>query len=146
MQYVFKSEPGVRYRFPHHITDLIVDRSETKCTEVFMVLMEPGAGNPLHRHVDTEQIFYILEGAGILTIGQERQQFPLVPGDVVRIPPCVWHSAEASGVRLKYFCVDGFPGPLPENETTWDDHIKVVCATQGWDFNGVRAAAAPRPN
>jgi len=141
MQYVFKSEPGVRYRFPQHVTDLIVDRSESKCSEVFMVFMEPGKGTPLHRHEDTEQVFFVLEGAGILTIGQERQHFPLVPGDVVRIPPSVWHATQATDTsRLKYFSVDSFPGALPANETTWDDHIKVVCVERGWDYSRVREA------
>jgi quercetin dioxygenase-like cupin family protein len=145
MKYVFKTEPGIRYRFPNHITDLVVDRTDARCSEVFVTIMQQDAGNPLHRHPEAEQIFYVIEGAGMLMIGLEREEYPIVQGDVVRIPPDTWHSVRAHGSPIiKYLCVDCFPGELPANERTWDDHIKVVCDREGWDISAVRKEP-PKP-
>ena len=85
MQYVFSTAKTQRYRFPTHINDLVMDRSEAKHSEVFVVVVEPGKAAPLHKHDDTEQIFYVMEGEGTLTIGKEGDHFPVRVGDVVRI-------------------------------------------------------------
>ncbi len=74
------------------MNDLVLDRTEAATTEVFIVVLEPGEAPPLHQHDDTEQIFYIMEGSGTLTIGDPAQQFDVKPGDVVRIPPHTLHS------------------------------------------------------
>ena len=138
-----KTAPGIRYRFPNHIIDLVVDRTEARCSEVFVTVMKQDAGNPLHQHAEAEQIFYVMEGAGVLSIGLEWEEHPIVQGDVVRIPPDTWHSVRAHGSPIiKYLCVDCFVGEIPANERTWDDHIKVVCAREGWDINAVRKEPA----
>ena len=45
--------------------------------------MEPGAVNPPHRHVASEQIWVALEGNGIRLLDHERTE-PFSAGDVVR--------------------------------------------------------------
>src|SRR5690606_40091751 len=59
---------------------------------------------------DTEQIFYVLEGHGTLTIGKDdQQQHDVQPGDVVRIPVSTWHSIQANaGQTLRYLAIDCF--------------------------------------
>jgi len=139
MKYVFNTESGIRYRFPNHSTDLIVDRSEAACSEVFIVMMAEGSANHFHRHPETEQVFHILEGAGILTIGEERSEIPIKERDVVRIPPGTLHSVRATDARgIRYLCVDCFIGGVPAERPTWDAHIKAVCAAEGWDFARTR--------
>ena len=71
-QYVF-NEP-LRYRFPTHVNDLVMDRVEAETSEVFIVVLEPGEAPPLHVHDDTEQIFYIMEGRGLLQIGDSPER------------------------------------------------------------------------
>ena len=61
-----------------------------------------------------------------------------VSGNVVRIPPSTWHKIEAVGGPMCYLAVDCFLGGRPAAEPTWDDHVKAVCAREGWDFNAVR--------
>jgi mannose-6-phosphate isomerase-like protein (cupin superfamily) len=140
MQYVFNTSKPKRYEFPTHINDLVMDRAQAKCSEVFVVVIRPNSAPPLHKHDDTEQVFYVIEGAGRLTIGQDRKLFPVKAGDVVRIPVSTWHSIQASGdADLKYLCVDCFGADRPEEEPTWDDHVKVLCGQQGWDYDGVIA-------
>ena len=64
MNYVFSTTDTIVYRFPTHVNELVLDRSESTVTEVFITVLEPGEAPPLHKHPDTEQIFYILQGGG----------------------------------------------------------------------------------
>jgi len=68
MRYVFSTTDTIHYRFPTHVNDLVLDRSEATVTEVFIVVLEPGEAPPLHKHPDTEQIFYMLEGEATIEI------------------------------------------------------------------------------
>jgi len=135
-QFVFSTEKLKRYTFPTHINDLVIDRAKSSMSEVFMVIVEPGKTVMHHKHDDTEQIFYILEGMGTLLIGQEKKEYKLKVGDVVRIPVSTWHSARTdTNMPLKYLCVDCFGGSTME--PTWDEHVKVVCKSHNWDYEKV---------
>ena len=134
MRYVFstRQEDTKRYRFPTHINDLVLDRAAAATSEVFVVVLEEGEAPPLHQHDDTEQVFYVLEGRGRLTVRGE-EHYDLSPGDAVRIPPSTPHSVEAVGGRLRYLAVDCFLGGCPEAEPTWERHVEVMCRENGWD-------------
>ncbi len=136
-QFVFSTEKLKRYQFPTHINDLVIDRANSSFSEVFMVIIEPNKAPVYHKHDDTEQIFYIIEGTGVLTIGDDKKQIPVKVGDVVRIPVSTFHSIRADDKQtMKYLCVDCF-GEKPKLEPTWDDHVKVVCKNNGWKFEDV---------
>ena len=138
MQFVFSTSRIQRYKFPTHINDLVLDRSEAQTSEVFVVVLEPGQAPPLHQHDDTEQIFYILEGQGILTIGAEKETHTVQPGDLVRIPPSTLHSIQAdNGALLRYLAIDCFVEGRPAAEPTWDSHVRVMCRQNGWDYDKV---------
>jgi quercetin dioxygenase-like cupin family protein len=138
MRYVFGTTNLKRYRFPTHRNDLVMDRSEAATSEVFLVVLEPGQAPPLHKHDDTEQIFYILAGEGTLTIKGEETGYQVRTGDVVRIPVSAWHSIRADGDKdLRYLAVDCFQGSHAAGESTWDDHVKALCREQGWDYGEV---------
>lgn len=138
MQYVYRTENLKRYRFPTHINDLVIDRSESRCSEVFVVVVEPGKGTHLHKHKDTEQVFYVLSGKGRLEIGQEKSPTPIEPGDVVRVPIGTWHSVHCvENQDLVYLAIDCFEGGRPDSEPTWDAHVQAMCREQGWDYDKV---------
>ena len=99
VQYVFSTKKTVRYRFPTHTNDLVMDRSQAETSEAFMVVLEPKEAPPLHVHDDTEQIFYVVRGAGTLYIGADNpQRFRVKVGDLVRIPP---HTRTAFGAAAR---------------------------------------------
>ena len=53
----------------------------------------------------------------------------------MRIPPDTWHRIANDGsVAVRYLSVDAFPGARPTDEPTWDDHVRGICAAQGWDY------------
>jgi len=145
-RYVFSTVDTVRYRFPTHTNELVMDRAEAEASEAFMVVLEPGEAPPLHVHHDTEQVFYVVQGRGRLEIGgDEPQHYPVKPGDLVRIPPHVLHRIYCEGQEpLIYLSVDCFAGGRPKDEPTWESHVRTVCAANGWDFDQVRSRQGRR--
>ncbi len=139
-KYVFSTRETMRYRFPTHINDLVMDRAEAETSEAFIVVVEPGKAPPLHVHHDAEQIFYILDGAGTLQIGGENpQRFAVQRGDLVRIPPHTLHRIQCESPQpLRYLSVDCFVGGRPKDEPTWESHVRTMCSQNGWEFNKVR--------
>lgn len=138
MRYVFSTKQTTRYRFPTHVNDLVMDRSEATSSEVFIVELGPGEAPPLHQHDDTEQVFYVLSGHGCLEIGTDGEEVLVNPGDVVRIPPLTLHRIHCLGDSiLRYLAVDCFPAGRPDAEPTWDDHVKGICQQQGWDYDQI---------
>lgn len=139
MKYIFSTTDVKRYRFPTHTNLLVMDRSEAAASESFISVMEPGEAPPLHRHDDTEQVFYVLSGRGRLETGEDAEPAGTVgPGDLVRIPPGTLHRIHCiSDEPLEYLVIDCFPGGRPAAEPTWDSHVRVVCELNGWDFDDV---------
>ena len=63
----------------------------------------PGTSTAPHYHPLTEEIYYILEGTGRMTIGEE--SCDVNPGDAIAIPPRTIHTITAtSDVPLKFLC------------------------------------------
>ncbi len=140
VQYVFDTRDVVRYRFPTHTNDLIMDRRDATASEAFFVILEPGEAPPLHVHPDVEQVFYILEGEGTMSVGaDESESVELRVGDFVRTPPGTPHAVRCTGSsRFVYLSIDCFVAGPPAAEPTWDSHVRMMCAEHGWDFDAVR--------
>ena len=139
-QYVFDSREVIRYRYPTHTNDLIMDRAQATASEAFFVILEPGESPPIHVHPDAEQVFFILEGEGEMGVGPDAaEKHPLKVGDFVRTPPGVPHSVSClGGSRFVYLSIDCFvAGPDPA-EPTWDSHVHQMCKDNGWAFNAVK--------
>jgi len=143
VKYIFSTTDTVRYRFPTHTNLLVMDRAEAVTSESFFTVMEPGESQPLHKHDDTEQVFYVISGRGRLVIGADEQDMGEIgPGDLVRIPPGTWHRAPCvSDEPLRYLVIDCFPGGRPDAEPTWESHVKVICDLNGWAFDEVKRPA-----
>ncbi len=140
MRYVFSTTDTTRYRFPTHANELVMDRAEAVASESFISVMEPGEAPPLHKHDDTEQVFFVLSGRGRVEIGEGAEdQGEIGPGDLVRIPPGTLHRVPCVGDEpLRYLVVDCFPGGRPTHEPTWESHVRVICEQQGWSFDEVK--------
>lgn len=140
MKFVFSTKETIHYRFPTHVNDLVIDRKDAETSEVFIVVLEPGEAPPLHIHHDAEQIFYVLEGKGLLQISDTTERQPVQPGDVVRVPPHTYHRIFCDGNRpLRYLSVDCFVGAKSNEEPTWESHVRALCEQNGWDFDQVKS-------
>lgn len=55
----------------------------------------------LERHLETDEVFVLLQGKGGLLVGKERMQFPLEPGKVCNVKKGVWHRVYmTSGAKI----------------------------------------------
>lgn len=62
-----------------------------------------GASTTPHYHIRTEEIYYILSGAGQMRIGDERRA--VGPGDAIAIPPGQVHQITSTGGEtLTFLC------------------------------------------
>jgi len=65
--------------------------------------LPPGASTTPHYHPQTEEIYYLLEGFGRMTIGRETRD--VGPGDAIAIPPGSLHTIANTGSgTLKFLC------------------------------------------
>jgi mannose-6-phosphate isomerase-like protein (cupin superfamily) len=64
--------------------------------------LEPGQATERHYHGESEEIYYVLEGAGEMELDGDRRT--VAPGDAVLIPPGAWHRIRAGGGRLRFLC------------------------------------------
>lgn len=137
-QFVFDTADTLTYRFPTHSNLLVMDRAQAARSEVFWVVLEPGEAPPLHAHPDAEQIFFVTEGTAELRIGADALEVHAVHvGDLVRISPGTYHSVRAAGdTRTVYLSIDCFLSGRSD-EPTWDDHVRALCAENGWVFEDV---------
>ena len=66
--------------------------------------VQPGEATRLHRHPVAEEVYHVLDGAGVLELGDER--IAVVPGDIIHIPPNQAHRIEAkSETPLRFLCI-----------------------------------------
>jgi mannose-6-phosphate isomerase-like protein (cupin superfamily) len=67
--------------------------------------IEAGEATVRHRHLESEEIYYLVEGAGEMELDGERRA--VAAGDAILIPPGAWHQIRASGdgpLRLLCAC------------------------------------------
>lgn len=65
--------------------------------------LPPGKATTPHHHPRTEEIYYILEGTGEMTIGSETRT--VGPGDAIAIPPGLRHTIFNPGpATLRFLC------------------------------------------
>ncbi len=78
-------------------------------------------------------------GEGTLQIGGDPPvYYPVRSGDLVRIPPHTYHRIRCDGAEpLVYLSIDCFLNGRPSAEPTWESHVRVVCAQNGWNFDEV---------
>jgi mannose-6-phosphate isomerase-like protein (cupin superfamily) len=61
-----------------------------------------------HHHKVTEEIYYILSGTALMTLGNEAR--PVGPGDAIAIPPGQRHTIENTGSEELVFLCTCAPG------------------------------------
>ncbi len=65
--------------------------------------LAPGAGTAPHHHVKTEEIYYLIEGQGLMRVGDETCE--VGPGDAIAIPPGEVHQITNTGPSvLRFLC------------------------------------------
>lgn len=66
-------------------------------------VIEEGKSTGLHRHQVSEEIYHVVQGKGLMTLGDD--QFPIQAGDTICIHPGVLHRVvNTANESLKFFC------------------------------------------
>lgn len=81
--------------------------------------LPPGAATQPHYHPRTEEIYYLLEGAGRMQIEAEIRE--VGPGDAIAIPPGARHQITNIGAEMLRFLCCCAPGYEHEDTLIVDD-------------------------
>lgn len=86
------------------IRELLAYRNSCICNQTLAeARLLPGATTTRHRHVKTEEIYYLLDGEGLMRVGAETAS--VGPGDAIAIPPGASHQITNTGDKvLKFLC------------------------------------------
>ena len=102
--YVLRKKSAPRYKRDAGIVSYLLASARTSHSQhltTTLVEIEPGGIQRIHSHVP-EQIYFILEGSGSMTVGSESEQ--VGPGDCVFIPSGSDHGLINDGdATLRYF-------------------------------------------
>jgi mannose-6-phosphate isomerase-like protein (cupin superfamily) len=73
---------------------------------------EAGSEQPTHAHPDNEQVYVIVSGRGVMTVGNEAQE--VGPGTAILVPPETGHSIRNTGDdRLVFISATSPPFSMP---------------------------------
>ncbi|HSG13085.1 MAG TPA: cupin domain-containing protein [Gaiellaceae bacterium] len=64
--------------------------------------LEAAQATQRHYHRLSEEIYLVLEGDGLMELGDERQE--VGAGDAVLIPPGAWHRITAGPAGVRFLC------------------------------------------
>ncbi len=109
-----------RYKRPEGIVSYLLASARTsKSLHLTTTLVElaPSGEQRVHNHAP-EQVYFILEGSGVMTVGDDVQE--VRPGDCIFIPSGARHGLRNPGTSvLRYFsaAAPGFTGE--ELRTLW---------------------------
>jgi mannose-6-phosphate isomerase-like protein (cupin superfamily) len=89
----------------------LIDRTTTGITQCSLAeeLLPPGCAVTPHHHLQIEEIYYVVEGRGLMTVGDEVRE--VEAGDAIYIPHGHRHTLENTGseaIRLILVCGPAF--------------------------------------
>jgi len=118
--HVLQKETAPRYVRPEGITSHLLASSRTCKAEhltTTLAVIQPGGEQRIHSH-KPEQVYFILEGNGLMTVGDETQR--VGPGDCVFIPSGQPHGLKNEGkTTLRYFSAAALAYPTGHLEAVW---------------------------
>ena len=89
----------------------LIDRTTCGITACSLAeeTLPPGCAVAPHRHRQIEEIYYVVSGTGVMSVGDERRE--VGPGDAIYIPRGTRHTLENTGeapIRLLLVCGPAF--------------------------------------
>ena len=97
---------------PYHIEALIREGEEGAAT-AYRVRIEPHARTSVSYHRVAEEFYYVLSGRGVAVL--DGKDYPLAPGDFLRLPPGTTHGFVTGDEALEMLDVHA-PGCRPDRD------------------------------
>jgi len=116
---VLKKNSSPRYKRDNVTSHLLVSKLTcgSENLAVTLVEMDPGGVQHIHNH-GPEQVYYILEGSGVMTVDDEHRQ--VQAGDCIYFPPFAKHGLEnTGGIVLRYLSAASPSFTAEECERLW---------------------------
>lgn len=91
----------------------IIFTQETANTRNFVFdigYFDPGEGLKAHLHPESEEVYYVTNGAGTVYIGEMKEEVQIEPEMAVYIPPGVIHQVKNTGKEKLVICFFVAPG------------------------------------
>lgn len=108
---------GKLYEFGSNTTTLLLERNETNRVEFALIKWREGQRGAMVAHKDKEQVFFIIEGQGKVTIDGVTET--VKPGNLIFVPRNTPHTTEAIGGELTYLCMNGLVNNI--GDESFDD-------------------------
>lgn len=90
---------------------------------ITLVQGDPGSEQPMHSHLEAEQVYVIVAGTGVMRVDDEEQE--VGPGTLVFIPPGADHAIRNTGsTSLTYVSATSPPFRMPEPESVFAYHVR----------------------
>jgi mannose-6-phosphate isomerase-like protein (cupin superfamily) len=108
--FVTKDSSMIRELLGLPTSELVRNQSLAEAT------LAPGQATERHYHRDSEEIYFLLEGGGVIAIDGDSREVGV--GDAILIPPGAWHTLRAGpeGARLLCCCAP----PYRHEDTFFD--------------------------
>ena len=117
---ILKKITAPRYKRPGGVVSYLLASPRTSDSQhltTTVVELAPSAEQRVHSHAP-EQIYFILEGSGVMTVGDDAQE--VCAGDCVFIPSGAQHGLRNSGTSmLRYFSAAAPSFGQEELRTFW---------------------------
>lgn len=108
---------GKLYEFGSNTTTLLLERNETNRVEFALIKWREDQRGAIVAHKDKEQVFFILEGQGKVTIDGVTET--VKPGNLLFVPRNTPHTTKAIGGELIYLCMNGLENNI--GDESFDD-------------------------
>ena len=116
---ILRKNSAPRYKRDNIVSYLLASgrTCHAKNLSITLVEMEPGGVQHIHSH-EPEQMYYILEGSGLITVDSE--QTPVNAGDCIFFPSFARHSLQNSGgTVLRYLSAAAPSFTVEECQRLW---------------------------
>lgn len=110
---VVRKTSAPRYKRDNIVSYLLVSEltGNSKNLAITLVEMEPGGIQHVHSH-DPEQMYYILEGSGVMTVDAEEE--PVQAGDCIFFSSFAKHGLKNTGETVLRYLSAASPSFTPE--------------------------------
>jgi len=104
-KYYVNLDEGAKFESDSNTATLLIDRKDANRTEVTCVTWRDGQREAMVEHKDKEQTFFVLDGKGKITVGDETEM--VGKGEIVFVSRNTPHSFEAVDGDLTCLCMSG---------------------------------------
>ena len=92
----YRAQPAFRTKDGSEIRELMHPATHgNRAQSLAEARIEPGQETALHRHHDSEELYHVTAGEGLMTLGDDH--FEIMPGDTVAIAPMTPHRVRNIG-------------------------------------------------